>query len=232
MKISVIIPALNEAPSLARTIATVGAGTEVIVADGGSTDSTVELALSLGARVVRSKAGRGLQMDSGAEGAGGGVLLFLHADTLLPEGWPEPIARALRNPSVVAGGFSLSIDSKLLRFRLIEYFTNLRSRKLGLIYGDQAIFARKAAFFEAGGFDKLPLMEDVNCVKKLSRLGRIVTLSESVLTSPRRWNEGGLIRNTLRNWLLLALYRAGVAPKRLYQRYYGQPAASNKGSAN
>ena len=232
MKISVIIPTLNEAASIGHAIEAVGPGAEVIVADGGSTDSTVKLARMLGARIIRSKAGRGLQMDTGAEGASGDVLLFLHADTLLPGGWQSPIAQALDDPEVVAGGFSLSIDSRLLRFRIIEYFTNLRSRNLRLIYGDQAIFARKTAFLKAGGFGKLPLMEDVDCVKKLSRLGRIVTLGESVLTSPRRWNEGGLLRNTLKNWLLLALYRAGVAPERLHRRYYGQPAALEKGSAN
>ena len=229
MKISVIIPALNEAASIARTIASTGAGAEVIVVDGGSTDKTVEEALSLGARIVRSKAGRGLQMDSGARAATGDVLLFLHADTLLPMDWPTPIARALKNKEVVAGGFSLSIDSRLARFRLVEFFSNLRSRNLRLIYGDQAIFARRTAFFEAGGFGKLPLMEDVDCVKKLSKLGRVVTLSESVLTSPRRWNEDGLVKNTVKNWLLLALYRAGVPPERLYRWYYGQPTTAEQG---
>ena len=144
--------------------------------------------------------------------------------------WPTPIARALKNKEVVAGGFSLSIDSRLARFRLVEFFSNLRSRNLRLIYGDQAIFARRTAFFEAGGFGKLPLMEDVDCVKKLSKLGRVVTLSESVLTSPRRWNEDGLVKNTVKNWLLLALYHAGVPPERLYRWYYGRPATASKGS--
>jgi hypothetical protein len=171
-------------------------------------------------------------MDSGARSATGDVLLFLHADTLLPRGWSGSIGQALSDKGVVAGGFSLSIDSKLARFRLVEYFTNLRSRNLRLIYGDQAIFVRKTAFFEAGGFGKLPLMEDVDCVKKLSKLGRVVTLSESVLTSPRRWNEDGLVKNTVKNWLLLALYRAGVPPEKLYRWYYGQPATASKGSVD
>lgn len=228
MKVSVIIPTLNEAGSITRTIEAIGSDAEVIVVDGGSTDSTVDRAFSLGARIIRSKAGRGLQMDSGARSATGDLLLFLHADTLLPEGWSGSIEQALENEEVVAGGFSLSIDSTLARFRLIEYFTNLRSRSLGLIYGDQAIFARRDPFFEAGGFGKLPLMEDVDCVKKLSRLGRVVTLNKSVLTSPRRWNNGGVVKNTFKNWLLLALYRAGVSPKRLYRWYYGQPATSEQ----
>ena len=229
MKISVIIPALNEAASIARTIGAVGTASEIIVVDGGSTDKTVEEALSLGARIVRSKAGRGLQMDSGARSATGDVLLFLHADTLLPGGWSGSIGQALNDEGVVAGGFSLSIDSRLARFRLVEFFSNLRSRNLRLIYGDQAIFVRTTAFFEAGGFGKLPLMEDVDCVKKLSKLGRVVTLSESVLTSPRRWNEDGLVKNTVRNWLLLALYHAGVPPDRLYRWYYGRSTTASKG---
>ena len=228
MNISVIIPTLNESASIERTIGSVGAGAEIIVADGGSTDSTIERARTLGVRVIRSKAGRGLQMDSGAEGATGDVLLFLHADTILPVGWPASIAAALSDAGVVAGGFSLSINSKLARFRLIEYFTNLRSRNLRLIYGDQAIFVRKSAFFEAGGFNKLPLMEDVDCVKKLGKLGQVVTLSDSVLTNPRRWNEGGMIRNTVKNSLLLGLWYAGVSPESLYRWYYGRPAASSR----
>lgn len=229
MNISVIIPTLNESASIGRTIGSVGAGAEIIVADGGSTDSTIDQARKLGARIIRSKAGRGLQMDSGAESATGDVLLFLHADTLLPSGWPASIAAALDDAGVVAGGFSLSIDSKLARFRLIEYFTNLRSRRARLIYGDQAIFVRKSAFFEAGGFNKLPLMEDVDCVKKLSKLGQVVTLSDSVLTSPRRWNEGGMLKNTVKNSLLLGLWYAGVSPESLYRWYYGQPAGSGQG---
>ncbi len=229
MDISVIIPTLNESDSIRRAIDSIGAGAEIIVVDGGSTDSTLDHARNLGARILLTDAGRGLQMDSGAESAAGDVLLFLHADTILPPGWSASITTALGDAGVVAGGFSLSIDSKLTRFRLIEYFTNLRSKSLGLIYGDQAIFARKSAFFEAGGFGKLPLMEDVDCVKKLGRLGRVVTLDDSVLTSPRRWSKGGVFINTVRNSLLLGLWYAGVSPESLYRLYYGQPAGSGQG---
>jgi rSAM/selenodomain-associated transferase 2 len=229
VKVSVIIPTLNEADEIARAVRAIGEDAEVIVADGGSTDSTVEVAARLGAEVIRSRPGRGLQMDSGALNATGDVLLFLHADTLLPPGWPRSIQMALEDKDIVAGGFSLSIDSGLRRFRLVEFLANLRSRRLNLIYGDQGIFVRKEAFFEAGGFGKLPLMEDVDCVKRLSKIGRVVTLSERVLTSPRRWDKGGVVKNTIKNWGLLALYHAGVSPDRLYRWYYGQPATSQQG---
>ncbi len=224
MKVSVIIPTLNEADEIARAVRAIGEDAEVIVADGGSTDSTVETAARLGAEVIRSSPGRGPQMDSGARNATGDVLLFLHADTLLPQGWHGSIQRALEDKDIVAGGFSLSIDSGLRRFRLVEFLANLRSRRLNLIYGDQSIFVRKAAFFEVGGFGKLPLMEDVDCVKRLSKIGRVVTLGERVLTSPRRWEQGGVVKNTVKNWLFLALYHTGVSPARLYRWYYGQPA--------
>lgn len=219
MSVSVIIPALNEEDNIRCALSSVGPCHEVIVADGGSTDSTREIAASMGAVVLTVPPGRGAQMDSGAAIAAGDVLLFLHADSRLPEGWAWDVSKALSDSRCVGGGFSLSLGSADPWLKLVERVANLRSR-LGLIYGDQAIFVRRESFFAAGGFNKLPLMEDVDCVKRLRRLGRMAVLKKKVTSSDRRWASGGRLRNTLRNWLTLSLYLAGVGPERLYGMYY------------
>lgn len=224
MNVSVIIPALNESANIAGAIQSAksgGPGVEVIVADGGSSDNTVEKAQSLGAKVVKTAPGRGRQMDAGAAASRGTVLLFLHADTRLPERWLEAINGALNEEGAVGGGFRISIDSLKFSYRLVEWIINLRARLFKLIYGDQALFFKKDAFIKAGGYRNLPLMEDIDCVKRLGGLGRIVLLKEKALTSPRRWEEGGIVRTSLRNWRLLLLYRLGTAAADLYERYYG-----------
>lgn len=212
---------MNEAGSIGGAVASVGPDTEVIVSDGGSTDDTRAIAARLGARVVGCPPGRGAQMDAAAAEAGGEVLLFLHADTRLPENWQSAVMDALRDGRTIAGAFRLRIDSKGKRFRLIERAAAVRCRALGLIYGDQALFVRKEGFLKAGGFLSLPLMEDIDCVKRLRRLGKVVLLKESVLTSPRRWRRAGTIRNTLRNAFILSLYFLGASPLKLYSLYYG-----------
>lgn len=223
MKISVIIPALNEAALIKRAVSQAAGRAEVIVVDGGSTDGTPLLASFAGAKVISSAPGRGAQMDAGAEAAKGGALLFLHADTILPENWPDAIRSALSDKKNVAGAFRLSIASDKARYRIIEYFANLRSGTLGLIYGDQAIFARRDVFLDSGGFKKLPLMEDLDCVKRLREKGAVVLIKDRTATSARRWEKGGFIRTTLKNWLFLILYSAGVSPERLYGWYYNKP---------
>ncbi len=232
MKISVIIPALNEAHLIAGTIQTVGHktgdGVEVIVSDGGSVDRTTAVAQSSGARVIVTEPGRGLQMDKGAREAAGDVLLFLHADTALPEGWKESIERALENNNVTAGAFRLGIDSPARWLRVVEFVAGFRAAFLKRIYGDQAIFARRTVFFRVGGFRNLPLMEDVDCVKRLRKAGRFVLLDKYVKTSPRRWVSGGMLRNTLRNWLCLVFYRLGFSPERLYIWYYRKPLSRGR----
>lgn len=222
MKISVVIPSLNEGNNLESAISSIGtSGVEVIVADGGSTDETVEIASRLGAVTIESPRGRGLQMDSGSASATGDVILFLHADTVLPLNWFDALSRAMEDKETVAGAFSLSIGSGKFFFRLMERMVKIRSRRLGLIYGDQPIFVRKDSFLEAGGFKRLPLMEDVDCVKRLRRLGKVVLLDERATTSSRRWDAGGTLRNSFRNLALLFLYFSGVSPQRLYRWYYG-----------
>ena len=236
MKISVIIPALNEEAGIGGAIksALSGVGSadapdvEIIVADGGSTDNTVEEARRLGAKVVKSAPGRGLQMDRAASSATGDVLLFLHSDTRLPEGWYEAVTGCLSDKAggdrVVAGAFTLKIDSNSGWLRFVEYMVGLRARLLEIVYGDQAIFVRRVAFDKVGGFLGLPLMEDVDLVRRLKGEGRIICLKERVLTSARRWHLGGRVVTSAKNWLFLALYFAGVSPQTLYRFYYGRRA--------
>lgn len=231
VKISVVIPVLNEADNIARAVKSASPPADIIVSDGGSTDSTCLIAKGLGVEVITTGRGRGGQMDAGAALAKGDVILFLHADSVLPDGWAEDVMNAVER-GTVAGAFRLRIDSERPVFRLIERAVALRSKLFGLIYGDQAIFARKDVFFRAGGFRKLPLMEDVDCVKRLRGFGKVVLLKKAVTASSRRWDRGGVARTTLRNWYCLALYCFGVPPEKLYGVYYGKGRSRQKPEAD
>lgn len=222
MKLSVIIPALDEAENIRAAIESASGACEVIVADGGSDDDTADIARSLGARVVDSGRGRGAQMDAGAAVAAGDAFVFLHADTTLPANWAGVVAGALGSDGAVAGAFRLAIGSKGRWFRFIERAVALRCRVLGLVYGDQALFVKREAFFRAGGFKSLPLMEDVDCVKRLRKLGSVALLTESVTTSARRWEGRCRYAVPLSNLAILLLYHAGVSPRILRDWYYGR----------
>jgi len=218
--ISVVVPTLNEAAVLGRTLAGLPAGfCEVVVADGGSTDATVEIARAHGARVTSAPAGRGPQMNAGARAARGDVLVFLHADTALPADAAARIAAALADPGTVGGAFRLGIDSPDPRLRLIARAANLRTRLTGVPYGDQALFVRRTAFAAAGGFPDVPIMEDVALGRLLKGLGRVVLVPARVCTSARRWEREGVVRTTLRNTALISLYLLGVPPVRLARWY-------------
>lgn len=221
MNISVIIPTLNEAAHIESAIRSASGAFEVIVVDAGSSDATPQIAHDCGARVLDALSGRGGQMDAGASEAKGDVLLFLHADARLPQAWDASVISALLNERTVAGAFTLAIESKRLSLRLIERLSGLRARLCGLVYGDQALFVRKAAFMTVGGFRKLPLMEDVDCVKRLRGIGGFRVLGDRVTVSPRRWDRDGAVKTTLRNIIVLSMYLAGYAPARLYAIYYG-----------
>ena len=220
-RVSVVIPALNEECHMAATLRAVGQSVchEVIVVDGGSTDATVERAKEAGATVLASKPGRARQMNAGAAQAEGGSLLFLHADTLLPPGWPEVVPRTLRAPGVAAGAFRFRIAGSFAGKSFIEWATGFRSQWLQRPYGDQGLFLPRALFEEMGGFADLPIMEDYEFSARLRRRGRIVTVGEAALTSARRWETLGVVRTTLRNQWMLGAYHLGLSPQKLATRY-------------
>lgn len=220
--ISVIIPTIDEEALVASTIASARTdpSVEVIVVDGGSRDGTVVIARERGCRVIESAPGRGIQMNVGSEAASGVILLFLHADTILPQGYGDRVREKVTHPGVAAGAFRLRIDSeKLWGLRWIERIANWRSRYWQMPFGDQAIFLRADLFREIGGCPHEPLLEDVALIHKLRSKGKIILLDESVLTSPRRWEKLGVVRTTLINQMVLAGYFLGFPPHQLAQWY-------------
>lgn len=220
-KISIIIPVLNEATKIQSTLTRVLKTTnvEVIVVDGGSLDETVEIAKSFNVKVISAKPGRASQMNAGATVANGDILLFLHADTLLPNNFDTLICLALQDAKTIAGAFELRIDAKLWGLRFIEKMVNARSRLFSLPYGDQAIFLKATVFHEVGGFPDLLIMEDFELMLRLRSEGRITILSESVLTSGRRWQKLGVVKTTLINQLVILGYFLGVSPDKLVHFY-------------
>jgi rSAM/selenodomain-associated transferase 2 len=222
--ISVIIPTLNEEACLGRCLESVrsaGAGCEIIVADGGSTDRTRESAERYpGVRLVQSKAGRGNQMNRGASHAQGDLLLFLHADTALEVGWYDDIVAALRNSEITGGAFTFAIDDPRQKYRIVEAWVSMRCRLFRLPYGDQAIFIRRSSFEKLAGYKDIPLMEDVDLVARMKKLGGIALLQKKAVTSGRRWISKGLIRTALVNQTTMLLYLLGVSPHRLASFYY------------
>jgi hypothetical protein len=224
-RVTVIIPAMNEARQIATTLQSVRAGRphEIIVVDGGSTDHTSAIAKAAGAAVIESKPGRARQMNAGAARATGNVLLFLHADTLLPDHWTRVVAETLEKPGVVAGSFAFRIAEEFAGRRWVEWTVNLRSRWFQNPYGDQTQFLRRALFEELGGFVDLPILEDWELNRRLRRRGRVVTSSLSAITSGRRWRKLGVIRTTLVNRMMIAGYHLGVCPHKLARFYRRRP---------
>ncbi len=229
-----IVPALNEAAALPAALralhegAVLGAPYEVIVADAGSEDGTGALASRLGARVIAAQAGhapprgRGATANAGARAAGGEVLLFLDADTLVPEGWDREIATALERPEVVGGAFELAFEGPELRLRLVEVVDRIRYRISRYYYGDQAVFVRAGAFRLVGGFPEQPLLESADLCKRLKRVGRLVLVRAPVLTSARRFRDGGILRVFAHDVRLWLLHRLGFPLARHGERYWDE----------
>ncbi len=217
VKISIIIPVLNEAENIKAAILTIQLSTniEVIVVDADSEDSTVEIAQSLGVKVISSSPGRAVQMNTGALAASGDILLFLHADTRLPNGFDDMIRTALRQPQTVAGAFSLRIDASFLSLRWVEWGVKMRSHFCQMPYGDQAIFLTKKVFQQIGGFPELPIMEDFELMRRLKSIGRITIIPTPVVTSARRWLQKGVFKTTLLNQIVIISYLLGVSPEQI-----------------
>lgn len=220
-KISAIIPTLNEQDTIRRTVESANKSgfDEVIVVDGGSQDGTAVSASRARCTVIESSPGRGKQMNRGAEIATGDVLLFLHADCWFDIDVRGQIFEALEQPDVVAGAFRQQIEAEPMIYRWLEWGNALRVARFSMAYGDQGMFVRRSIFERVGRFAEEPLLEDLLLSRCLRSIGRMVLLPGPLHVSARRWKTNGVVRQTLRNWSILAAHRCGISPARL-ARYY------------
>lgn len=228
MTIALIIPVLNEQATLPRLLTNVRSMgfDEIIVVDGGSQDRTLESVKPFlahtspgGVQLLSSARGRAVQMNAGASNARAEVLVFLHADTNLPESAVQHIQQAMADVSCVGGRFDVRFPVDTGWAWLISRMMNLRSRWSGICTGDQTMFVRRSIFERLGGFADMPLMEDIEFSGRLKKTGRVAALREKVTTSFRRWERGGPLRTILRMWTLRFLYWIGINPKTLGQFY-------------
>ncbi|MDE0884606.1 MAG: TIGR04283 family arsenosugar biosynthesis glycosyltransferase [Myxococcota bacterium] len=231
MQIAVVIPALDEAERISGTIASVlprgpghavrsanaaaDPGPEILVVDAGSQDATVELARRAGARVLVAARGRARQLEAGWRASTAEVVVFLHADTRLGDGWEVSLREALASPGVVGGAFRLRFEASGLGFRVVELIVRLRVWLFSLPYGDQAIFVRRSLLEEIGGVPEVSLMEDLELVREMNRHGRVVALAPYALTSARRYRQQGVVGTLFRNAVALVAWRIGVKRERI-----------------
>lgn len=221
MNLSVIVPVFNEAPGIARFLAELAGlrarGAQLIVVDGGSSDGTPALVAPFADLLIHSKRGRANQMNAGAAQAQGEALMFLHADTILPPDSDTLIAAALKECQW--GRFDVCFDGAHRLLPLIAAMMNLRSRMSGIATGDQAMFMRHEAFTDLGGFEAIPLMEDIELSRRLKRLGKPACLRQRVTTSSRRWEKHGILRTIFLMWRLRLAYFFGADPRQLAIAY-------------
>lgn len=221
MKLSIIIPALNEAENIRHAVQrALDLGPhEVLVVDGGSTDQTRDIAAKLDCRLIESRRGRATQQNLGASNATGDTLLFLHADCWLPADASRQMEQVLQSARIPGGVFCQRIDADGLTFRLLEAGNALRVCCSRIGFGDQGIFLRRDVFDSLGGFPQTLLMEDVLLMRKLRDHGRLALLPGPLHVDPRRWQKHGAVRQTLRNWMLLAGEQLGASPDQLAKFY-------------
>jgi rSAM/selenodomain-associated transferase 2 len=224
-KFSVIVPTLNEAARLETTLRSLrsnaaGHAVQIVVVDGGSSDATLEIARAAADVVLQTAPGRGAQMHQGALAATGDVLLFLHADTQLPSNWPAVLTAAYRrSPAPVATAFRLRFDNDSWIYRVLEFGAHLRNLATGIAHGDQALSVNRGVYLNAGGFPSVPLMEEYFLGRALRTHGRTWILNATVMTSARRYEENGPLRNVFRNQILIFLLYLGVPVERLARFY-------------
>jgi rSAM/selenodomain-associated transferase 2 len=231
VKISVIIPALNEAENIEPCLLSVARQQgqfEIIVVDGQSTDGTAEIAERY-ATVIISERGRAVQMNEGARRAQGDVLLFLHADSILHPYALTRLQEALEDSHVVGGTFTLRFDSDKFLLKFIAFFTRFKIRYFH--YGDQGVFVRRSVFERLGGFKEMPLMEDIDFLLRLRKSGRVSLIRSPVTTSARRFLERGIVRQQMLNNFLVALYVLGVKPQTLSKLYRTNRLATQEAAA-
>ncbi len=220
--ISLIIPTLNESACIRETLTCLVENAmgpiEIILVDGGSTDSTVEIAAEFDVQIVNCTAGRSAQMNAGAAVATGDILMFLHGDTRVPKGFDQWVINTL-NQKPIAGAFDLKIAGDSWALRWVEWGVKVRSRVFQLPYGDQGIFLKASTFYEFGGFPELPIMEDFVLIRSLAKCGKIAIVPSAVTTSARRWEAQGVFKTTLINQVMIIGYALGIAPDRLRQWY-------------
>lgn len=219
--LSIIMPARNEAEHIVASLLplqTLRGELEIILVDGGSSDSTVVLAEPLCDKVLHSMPGRARQMNAGAAAASGDTLLFLHADTSLPPGF-MPLLGLQMSTHNHWGRFDVQLEPSTAALRLVGWMMNWRSRVTGVCTGDQGIFVQRCLFTELGGYADLPLMEDIELSKRLRRHGKPICLQPALHTSSRRWQQHGILRTIMLMWWLRALYWFGVSPRCLARWY-------------
>lgn len=219
--VAIVVPTLDEERTIEAVVAhALEQCGEVVVSDGGSADATAERAAAMGARVVRGAPGRGGQLNRGAAATSLSVLLFLHADTRLPEDGVARVAAAAES-GAMGGAFLLRFDRDTRLFRFGARMVNRRTRRFHVPLGDQAQFATRAAFDALGGYRPWPILEDLDFARRLDRLapGRFAVIEAPVTTSARRFVENGPLRTVARNWLIWMLFFAGVRPERLARLY-------------
>lgn len=223
-KISIIMPVLNEAQCLSHLLERLQAcrsDGEIIVVDGGSCDDSAELSKPYVDQLVNSLPGRAKQMNAGAAQANFLILLFLHADTVLPENALQEINQAISN-GAAWGRFDVQFDCTDWPFKLIARMMNWRSRRTGICTGDQALFVRKSLFDQLGGFPEIALMEDIALSALLKTHSKPYCLKSKVTTAARRWQRHGIIKTILLMWRLRLSYFLGAHPDELARRYYGR----------
>lgn len=221
MNISVVLPVLNEEQSIRATLQSLIRLTpyEIIVVDGGSRDRTLEICKEFAVDVMHAERGRARQMNVGARRASGEVLLFLHADTRLPQSALNDIAAALSDSRYLGGRFDVELEGAHWMLKIVGTLINYRSRVTQVGTGDQALFVRREVFERMGGFPDIPLMEDIAFCRALKRIGGVACLRSRVITSARRWERDGVWRTIFKMWSLKVCYLAGVSPMRL-KRFY------------